>query len=61
VDDRARRPILGWAGPWPLDEFDWDPARHRLACRFQVVDQAQGAWLLLLDDQSRWWVEARYD
>lgn len=61
VDQRSRRPIQDWAGPWPLDEYDWDPQRHRTACRFQVVDEAQAAWLLLLDDQARWWVEARYD
>jgi protein ImuB len=28
--------------------------------RFQLVDSAGGAWLLVLDD-SGWWAEARYD
>ncbi len=60
ADPRPRR-IEGWAGPWPVDERSWDPERHRRACRFQVVDETQQAWLLVLDDQSRWWAEARYD
>lgn len=60
VDSRPRR-VTGWAGPWPVDERAWDADRRRHACRFQVVDEAQHAWLLVLDEQSRWWAEARYD
>ena len=26
-----------WAGPWPIDELWWDPARARQVARFQVV------------------------
>jgi protein ImuB len=55
-----RRTLLGWAGPWAIDERAWDPARHRSACRFQVVDDAGTAWLLVLQ-AGRWWAEARYD
>ena len=61
LDDGDRRRIAGWAGPWPVDERTWDPARHRRACRFQVVDTAQGAWLLVLDEGGSWWAEGRYD
>ena len=61
LDDDERRRITGWAGPWPIDERTWDPVRHRRACRFQVVDAAHGAWLLVLDDGGEWWAEGRYD
>jgi len=59
IDGAARR-ILAWAGPWPLVEHDWDPAAARRAHRFQVVDDAGGAWLLLLEDGA-WSVEGGYD
>jgi len=54
------RTVIGWAGPWPIDERPWDRERHRVANRFQVVDGTGTAWLLLLDDRG-WWAEARYD
>lgn len=52
--------VVGWAGPWPIDERAWDPARRRAASRFQVVDDSGAAWLLVLQ-AGRWWAEARYD
>lgn len=52
--------IQSWAGPWPLVERGWDPARSRHAHRFQVVDVRQGAWLLVCE-QGAWQVEGRYD
>ncbi|MGC3993181.1 MAG: DNA polymerase Y family protein [Propionicimonas sp.] len=55
-----RRTVIGWAGPWPIDERSWDPVRHRRASRFQVVDGAGTAWLLVLQ-AGRWWAEGRYD
>jgi len=61
LDEDDRRSIASWAGPWPIDERTWDPVRHRSACRFQVVDAAHGAWLLVLDDGGEWWAEGRYD
>lgn len=54
------RPVIGWAGPWPVDERFWDDARHRTAARFQVVAGDGSAWLLLLDEHG-WWAEGRYD
>ncbi len=57
-EERLR--VLNWAGPWPVDERVWDPARHRSASRFQVVDEAGTGWLLVLQG-ARWWAEARYD
>lgn len=58
--DGARRAVLSWAGPWPLVEREWDAARRRIAHRFQVVDAAQNAWLLV-HEAGRWSAEARYD
>ena len=61
VDAGQRRAIVSWAGPWPMDEHAWDPTRRRRSHRFQVVDEAQTAWLLQCDDDGRWWAEGRYD
>lgn len=69
VDDRGElsaapaaideTPILSWAGPWPLRERGWDRDRARRAHRFQIVDETQGAWLVLFEDET-WWAEGRY-
>ena len=56
----AVRPIASWAGPWPLEERWWDPARARRAHRLQVIDSGGVAWLLVLEGAS-WWAEAKYD
>ncbi|WP_232527836.1 Y-family DNA polymerase [Microbacterium suaedae] len=53
------RRITHWAGPWPIVERTWDPARARRAHRFQIVDEEQAAWLAVLED-GRWWLEGRY-
>jgi protein ImuB len=53
------RRIAAWAGPWPVIERQWDPARARRAHRFQMVDADQTAWLLVLEE-DRWWIEGRY-
>jgi protein ImuB len=69
---REMRRITAWAGPWPIDERWWDTATHRRAHRFQVVDAAGMAWLLVLESSldasiagssagGSWWAEARYD
>jgi protein ImuB len=52
--------IVGWAGPWPLDERWWVPAEARRRARFQVC-LADGAALLLAVQAGRWLVEAIYD
>lgn len=58
--DGVRQPIIGWAGPWPVDERWWDPETARRRARFQLVT-GDGAGLLAVVDGGRWWVEARYD
>lgn len=52
-------PIRSWAGPWTLREHSWDANHARLAYRFQIVDSAQRAWLVLCEDDA-WWAEGRY-
>ncbi|MFC8851411.1 MULTISPECIES: DNA polymerase Y family protein [unclassified Micromonospora] len=58
----AARPveIVGWAGPWPVDERWWSPAEASRRARFQVC-LADGAALLLAVESGRWLVEAIYD
>ncbi|BCL12985.1 DNA polymerase Y family protein [Micromonospora sagamiensis] len=52
--------IVGWAGPWPVDERWWAPAEARRAARFQLL-LADGAALLLAVEAGQWLVEAIYD
>ncbi|WP_105565036.1 DNA polymerase Y family protein [Microbacterium halophytorum] len=53
------RPIVSWAGPWPLVERDWDAERARCLHRFQLVDGDGGAWLAVLSPAG-WALEGRY-
>lgn len=59
LDGRTPRRVVGWSGPWPLDECWWDPRRERRAARLQVVTD-DGAAHLLLAQARRWWVAATY-
>lgn len=52
--------ILGWAGPWPVEERWWAPAEARRRARFQVC-LADGSALLLSLAGGQWSVEAVYD
>jgi protein ImuB len=52
--------VVGWAGPWPVQERWWDPETARTVQRLQIVDDTGDAWLLALDDRG-WRAEARYD
>ncbi|MFY1651093.1 DNA polymerase Y family protein [Solwaraspora sp. WMMB762] len=52
--------VIGWAGPWPLDERWWAPAEARRRARFQVA-LADGSALLIARTDGRWVVEAVYD
>jgi len=54
------RAIASWAGPWPLTEQWWDPARARRQARFQLVTDDGSAWLAVVQD-GRWLVTASYD
>lgn len=52
--------IVGWAGPWPVDERWWAPVESHRGARFQVL-LADGRALLLVLVDGRWAVEAVYD
>jgi protein ImuB len=52
--------VVGWAGPWPVDERWWDPYDARATARVQVVTD-DGAARLLARAHEQWWVEAAYD
>lgn len=52
--------VVGWAGPWPVDERWWDPRQARRRARFQMALSDGGAHLLAFED-GRWWLEATYD
>jgi protein ImuB len=54
------RAVTSWAGPWPVTERWWDPARARRQARFQLITEDGNAWLAVLQE-SRWLLEARYD
>lgn len=53
------RLVKAWAGPWPIHERWWESGSECLY-RFQVLDSANAAWLLLLTGGT-WTAEARYD
>lgn len=59
-DTDPTRRIHSWAGPWPIEELWWDPAKARRVARFQVVGVDGSAWLLVLEN-GRWYAEARYE
>jgi protein ImuB len=52
--------VVGWAGPWPVDERWWDTDAHRRRARFQV-SLADGTAHLLTLESGSWTVEATYD
>jgi protein ImuB len=54
------RPIIAWAGPWPVEERWWEPDRHRRLARFQMVTDDQEGYLVVAEHR-RWWISARYD
>jgi protein ImuB len=55
----APEAVQAWAGPWPVDERWWDPARSRRMARFQVLTSS-GRLLLLGVERGRWWLTAEY-
>jgi len=55
----APRPLVGWAGPWPVEERWWSDDGGRRQARMQVV-VAGGDAYLLSRESTRWWLEATY-
>jgi protein ImuB len=60
LQDGARLPIGGWAGPWPVDERWWAPAEARRRARFQI-SLTDGRAVLLSLSGGHWAIEAIYD
>ncbi len=60
VADGPDRAVVSWAGPWPVTELWWDPARTRRQARFQLITDDGRAWLAVLTG-GRWLIEACYD
>jgi protein ImuB len=60
IDRRQPLAIVGWAGPWPVDERWWAPGEARRRARFQVLLE-DGRALLLSLTGGHWMVEAIYD
>ncbi|MDO8390810.1 MAG: DNA polymerase Y family protein [Actinomycetota bacterium] len=55
ASDRVR----SWAGPWPVEERWWDPARARRMARFQLLTQS-GRLLLAVVERGAWALAAEY-
>lgn len=60
ISGPRRLKISSWAGPWPVWEKWWDPARSRFVHRVQIIDENGMGWLMALSEQV-WRLEARYD
>jgi len=58
---RGGRPsvVVGWAGPWPVEERWWDPAAASSTARVQVVTD-DGSARLLARTFNAWWIEGEY-
>ncbi len=52
--------VAGWAGPWPVDEYWWDPETARDIARLQVLLDG-GRALLIVRGADGWKVEGVYD
>ncbi|MEO5899078.1 MAG: DNA polymerase Y family protein [Ilumatobacteraceae bacterium] len=58
LDGRAEV-IVGWAGPWPVEERWWDTSRARRSARFQLLT-ASGRLLLAAIERQQWCLVAEY-
>ncbi|HET6214960.1 MAG TPA: DNA polymerase Y family protein [Micromonosporaceae bacterium] len=60
VDRAGPVDVVGWAGPWPVDERWWAPAEAYRRVRFQVTLD-DGRALLVVLSGGQWAVEAIYE
>jgi protein ImuB len=60
VDGGPWLAVRAWAGPWPVDERWWDPARRRRRARFQLL-LADGSAHLAVLEAGTWQISATYD
>lgn len=54
-----RRPVTGWAGPWPVEQRWWDPDRARRLARFQLLLD-DGSLIEAAVEQQQWWLLAEH-
>jgi protein ImuB len=59
VLDGRRHGLVGWAGPWPVEERWWDPGGGSRRARFQLVTDRGEAYLASLQ-RGEWCIEAIY-
>lgn len=52
--------VVGWSGPWPIDERWWDAEAHRRQARLQLVT-ADGRAQLVALEAGVWQVTAHWD
>jgi protein ImuB len=52
--------IVGWAGPWPVDERWWAEGESWRAARFQLQLADDRAYSAVLQNGA-WFMEALYD
>lgn len=57
--DKTHHRVVGWAGPWLLDERWWDADARRRSARLQVA-LSDGSAHLMARSQQRWWLIATY-
>jgi len=55
-----RKAVVGWSGPWPIDERWWDVETYRRQARLQLVT-ADGQALLVVLEAGVWRVTAQWD
>ena len=60
IDGSRWAEVVGWAGPWPVDERWWAPEEASRRVRFQVC-LADGRALLLTLESGLWSVTGVYD
>ncbi|MDI1464890.1 DNA polymerase Y family protein [Catellatospora sp. KI3] len=60
VLERGAVEVVGWAGPWPVDEQWWDSRRAVRAVRLQVL-LADGRALLLTLSAAEWTITLHFD
>jgi protein ImuB len=60
IDGGLWATVVGWAGPWPVEERWWDPPASRRRARFQLLTGSGAAHLAAVEG-GRWWIEATYD
>tara|TARA_B100001250_G_scaffold395110_1_gene399668 strand:- start:181 stop:1734 length:1554 start_codon:yes stop_codon:yes gene_type:complete len=52
--------IIGWGGPWFLDERWWDSAKKIRQARFQFLLDNDTSHLCVIEN-GQWWLEASYE